>query len=139
MTSPTLPNSDTGKWAPCHGGELQALVGQLQAHRRSRTRRRVASAVVFSSLLTLAGGVLAIRGGRDSAAVLADISCEECLEQAERYLAGALDRDLTTRIKQHLDRCAHCREQVEQLNGFQPVAVRQTDTPGPQMLLSRVR
>ena len=118
-----VQHPEDSDWSACPSGEIQGLVGRLQARQRRERTRQAAAGVVCLALLVTAGFYAVPRLGVKEAK-FGGITCSELQQQAEQYVQQTLDPQATERFDAHLARCRHCREFISE---FQADSLSQPD------------
>lgn len=67
-----------------------------------------------------------------------DVNCAETIEHIEEFLDGAVDKDLRTRISDHLEECGHCSERSDFEQHLRSFVRSRCAEHAPDSLLERV-
>ena len=126
-------NRPTDEWEACPAGALQGLSQRLRSRRRIRTIRNCAAVVVVMMLGVAAFSIprTSVEPGRHGR-----LTCREVQAKAADYLAHRLSPAVHEEFREHLDRCAHCREIVEDVRQHRTVMNRE---PADRWMVARVR
>ena len=115
-------------WEPCPSGKIQTVIDQTAPTLR-QPPAGCEGAVDRRGLLKIAAAVAVGAGAavltyrlsnptkpRMNSTVLAGISCAEVYEKLPEYIDQSIeDRELTTKIGDHLKLCSHCLKAYEQM------------------------
>lgn len=110
-------SSDSGGWQACPPGELGELAGRLRTRRRNSKIARLAT---VSALLLAAGGLYLQMGpGRNlnlpghalenGEFNFGGITCTELHRALPGLKAHTLDEATLARVREHVDKCPHCK------------------------------
>ncbi len=103
---------DDKLWGDCPSGEMNRLVTGLRAKRRMH-HLRIAAGISTAVVLLIVAGNLAVSTHDDP--VIGGISCQKVESLAQDYLDNKLDEELTARVKQHVKKCRHCRQEFQRM------------------------
>jgi hypothetical protein len=109
-----MANSQSN-WTPCPEGELVGLASALKTNRRLVTARRAAMCAAFGLVLVVGGyfGVKGVTGSPQDFGLRGGITCRDCAETYDDFVAGQLDKEMEARMSAHLDDCPSCKEHLE--------------------------
>jgi predicted anti-sigma-YlaC factor YlaD len=111
-------SSDSGEWQPCPPGELVKTAGSLRSQHRIV---KVARLATVSALLLLVAGAVYIQMGpgqnfklpgqpqEDGEFHFGGISCTEVHRALPGLKARTLDDATLARVREHLEKCPHCK------------------------------
>src|SRR5262245_33570809 len=106
-------------WSPCPRGEFERLGRRLRKRRDRRTFLRASA----GALAVAAVGGLAFSLGPDlwllsglGGPEFADLTCSEVRRLADAFAKGKLDAKTSEKFRNHLARCAACREYLEPMH-----------------------
>lgn len=126
MTSEPAEDTST-RWTQCPPGEISGMVHSLKRKARLKRGRQVGA---LGALLVVSGIALwlwtppvnqplvpqaAVPRQRPGQPNYGGIVCSSVIEQAKPFLAGSLDEVTSARIRNHLARCPHCRDEIERI------------------------
>ena len=108
------------EWQPCPPGELNRMVGRLDARERRARFRQLTSTGLMSMLLFAAGAILVGGFAIYEEPMYGGVSCTDCLSHADEYYSHLVgkgpmaDLELVAKIETHLEMCLCCRAKFHQ-------------------------
>lgn len=102
--------SESNDWKTCPKGELHALADSVRRDDRRQALRRIGGASV--AVVLVGGGIYAVSSTATDPA--GGLTCAEVRPLLPAYVNGGLTAKAKQQVKQHLAKCAHCREKHEE-------------------------